>query len=138
MEAATNFSGFYITNQTYNFTPEPDYSKLDERDDEMVRFIYIERLVTIISSPIIVVGGTFGNILTFIVMRRGSLREVSTCFYMSILALADTGKLTIEFSLIYFIQFAEFLTIFVSTLKGLNLPILVLMTRMQTCGKQDF
>ena len=52
MEAATNFSGFYMTNQTYNFTPEPDYSKLDERDDEMARFIYIERLVTIISSPI--------------------------------------------------------------------------------------
>ena len=105
MEAATNFSGFYMTNQTYDFTPEPDYSKPDERDDEMALFNYIERLVKIISYPIIVVGGTVGNILTFIVMRRGSLREVSTCYYMSILALADTGKSTIIFSLILFIAF---------------------------------
>ena len=28
----------------------------------------------------------------FIVMRTGSLIDVSTCFYMSILALADTGE----------------------------------------------
>ena len=36
--------------------------------------------------------GPIGNILSFIVMRRGSLKDVSTCFYMSILALADTGE----------------------------------------------
>ena len=34
--------------------------------------------------------------LTFIVMQRGSLKEVSTCFYMSVLALADTGKYITE------------------------------------------
>ena len=41
---------------------------------------------------IITIFGTIGNILTFIIMRRGSLKDVSTCFYMSILALADTGE----------------------------------------------
>ena len=40
--------------------------------------------------------GGIGNILTFIVMQRGSLKEVSTCFYMSVLALADTGKYITE------------------------------------------
>ena len=36
--------------------------------------------------------GTIGNGLTFVVMQRGSLRNVSTCFYMAMLAVADTGK----------------------------------------------
>ena len=38
---------------------------------------------------ITVVGG-LGNILIF--MQRGFLKNVSRCFYMSILALADTSK----------------------------------------------
>ena len=38
---------------------------------------------------ITVVGG-FGNILTFI--QRGFLKNVSVCFFISILALADTCK----------------------------------------------
>ena len=41
---------------------------------------------------IILVFGSIGNILTFIIMRKGSMKDVSTCFYMSILALADFGK----------------------------------------------
>ena len=45
--------------------------------------------ITFIAFPVL---GGFGNILTFIVMRGGSLKNVSTCFYMSMLALADTGK----------------------------------------------
>ena len=36
--------------------------------------------------------GTIGNGLTFVVMRRGSLRNVSTCFYMAMLSVADTGE----------------------------------------------
>ena len=50
-----------------------------------------ERMIIIITYPIIVILGTIGNILSFIVMRRGSLKHSSTGFYMSILALADTG-----------------------------------------------
>ena len=43
--------------------------------------------------PVLIVGGTVGNLLTFCVMRRGSMKKVSTCFYMAILALADTGRI---------------------------------------------
>ena len=50
------------------------------------------RMVVVISFPIIIVLGTIGNALTFIVMRRGSLKRSSTCFYMAILAPADTGE----------------------------------------------
>ena len=40
------------------------------------------RLVQVFIRPILVVLGTYGNALSFYIMRRGSLREVSTCFYM--------------------------------------------------------
>ena len=52
----------------------------------------VERLIFVVTTPPLVVFGSFGNILTFIVMRTASLKDVSTCFYMSILALADTGE----------------------------------------------
>ena len=45
---------------------------------------------TILSTVLIF--GTIGNLLTFIVMQRGSLKHSSTCFYMSILALSDSCK----------------------------------------------
>ena len=53
----------------------------------------ITRMIHVIVRPILIVGGTIGNLLSFYVMRRGSLKEVSTGFYMSILALVDTGKI---------------------------------------------
>ena len=64
----------------------------DLNDDYKQLYIDIERWVNAISFIAFPVFGGFGNILTFIVMQRGSLKEVSTCFYMSMLALADTGK----------------------------------------------
>ena len=52
----------------------------------------IRKTIALIAYPILITFGTFGNLLVFVVMRRGSLKHVSTCFYMSILALADTGN----------------------------------------------
>ena len=49
-------------------------------------------IILSVSYIIIIIFGSIGNILTFIIMRRGSMKDVSTCFYMSILALADTGE----------------------------------------------
>ena len=57
--------------------------------------LHISRLLVITSFPVIIVFGTFGNVLTFIVMQRGSLKHSSTCFYMAMLAVADTCKCTI-------------------------------------------
>ena len=55
-------------------------------------FVEIRDMVWFIAYPILIIFGTFGNLLVFVVMRRGSLKHVSTCFYMSILGLADTGE----------------------------------------------
>ena len=53
---------------------------------------YITRMTLLIAFPVILVVGTIGNLLTFIVMQRESLRKSSTCFYMAILAIGDTCK----------------------------------------------
>ena len=52
----------------------------------------VARMIIITTFPSIIIVGTIGNLLTFFVMRRGTLKHSSTCFYMAILALADTGK----------------------------------------------
>ena len=52
----------------------------------------IVRMIQIIGRPPIIILGTLGNVLTFLTMQGGSLKNLSTCFYMAILALADTDK----------------------------------------------
>ena len=54
--------------------------------------VEIGRILQIIIRPILIVVGTTGNCLTFYIMRRSSLKDVSSCFYMSLLALADTSE----------------------------------------------
>ena len=55
----------------------------------------IVRLIHIIVRPILIIGGTAGNVLTLYITRRPSLKNVSTCFYMFLLALADTSKFSV-------------------------------------------
>ena len=50
------------------------------------------RTINIIVRPFLIGIGTIGNMMAFFVMQGGSLRKVSTCFYMSVLALVDTGE----------------------------------------------
>ena len=52
----------------------------------------IARLIQIIFRPILVIFGTIGNGLAIYIMRRTSLKHLSSCFYMVVLALADTSK----------------------------------------------
>ena len=52
----------------------------------------VARIIIMTTFPVIILFGTVGNLLTFVVMQRGSLKHSSTCCYMAILALADTGK----------------------------------------------
>ncbi len=49
--------------------------------------------------PILIVVGTAGNVLIICVMRRGPLREISTCLYMRVLAALDLGKADISYNL---------------------------------------
>ena len=52
----------------------------------------IVRLIQILLRPMLTVIGTLGNGLSLYIMRRTSLKNVSSCFYMAVLALAATGK----------------------------------------------
>ena len=60
-----------------------------QSEDNYDREVEIGRTIIIISYPIIILIGTIGNVLTFIVMRRGLLKDSSTCFYMAVLALSE-------------------------------------------------
>ena len=60
-----------------------------ENDDTVKQ---ISRVLVLSTFPVILLVGTIGNLLTFIVMQRGSLKHSSTCFYMTMLAVADTCK----------------------------------------------
>ena len=69
-----------------NVTMETDASAW--RTNQYLGTLYI---LYAVGYSVIIVFGTIGNILVFIIMGKGSMRQVSTCFYMRILALADTG-----------------------------------------------
>ena len=78
-----------VTNLTVTEDPLTDN---ENKLAEFLRLREIVRLMDLSALPPFIVLGTLGNALAFIVMRRGSMRHVSTCFYMAILALADTGQ----------------------------------------------
>ena len=56
----------------------------------------IVRMIQVIGRPPIIALGTIGNLLAFVTMQTGSLKYMSTCFYMAVLGLADTGEFSIS------------------------------------------
>ena len=86
-ENSSFVDSFEIFNTTVNITTStyvdenPKWTKAE-----------IARMIHLVVRPILIVFGTIGNCLSFYVMRRTSLKNVSSCFYMSLLALADTSK----------------------------------------------
>ena len=91
-----NFTSANNESSQYNDTSEKTDVTNNDKSQEIADMMFF------ITYPIIIIFGTIGNMLSFYIMRRGSLRDVSTCFYMSALAIADTGKLhyCIEYLLI--------------------------------------
>ena len=81
-----DFRNITYLNQTNHLN-----NRISVEEEELSDDWEIPRLLNLSFKPVVVLFGTFGNVLSFIVMRRGSLKEVSTCFYMSMLAVADTG-----------------------------------------------
>ena len=79
-----------VTNVSQHFYNETKNNESNESVPS--NYEEIDRLINICVRPVIIVLGTIGNMSTFCVMQRGSLKDVSTCFYMAILALTETGK----------------------------------------------
>ena len=71
------------SNESYNNETEISSAGFLSKDE-------VIHLAQVFIRPILVVSGTYGNAVSFYIMRRGSLKEVSTCFYMAMLAIADT------------------------------------------------
>ena len=74
------------SNVTDSIINESQQTLTHSRDQELARILYL------VIRPVLIVFGTIGNGLSFYIMRQGSLKKMSTCFYLSILALADTSK----------------------------------------------
>ena len=74
------------------------YSDLLDKNETKVNYSVsfskneVARLLQVFMRPLLIILGTYGNAISFYIMRRGSLKEVSTCFYMAMLAIADTGE----------------------------------------------
>ena len=73
-------SGFSTSSLDTFSTPDSDF--------------YREMVTTVmkIATPILFLFGNVGNIISFVILRTGELRTLSTCFYMSILAVVDVGE----------------------------------------------
>ena len=82
----TLMNSFDFINFTINITSTSVEETYKWTDKEIARWI------NIIVRPILIVIGTTGNCLSFYIMRRTLLKKVSSCFYMSVLAVADTSK----------------------------------------------
>ena len=85
MYSTTDFTGHFNSSET--ITNLVIVEKSPKWTD-----VEIARLIHVIFRPILFIFGTAGNCLSFYIMRRTSLKDVSSCFYMSILAIADTSK----------------------------------------------
>ena len=92
MDTAPIFSNYSENNSedvsnSSEFTTQSMGETFKWTDEEIARMMHL------IFRPILFVVGTVGNSLTIYIMRRTSLKHLSTCFYMVLLALVDTSKL---------------------------------------------
>ena len=110
MEEALNTTILYlIQNSTGNETSFKNISPPNELNSDSVSEgpAEIRSMIFVTMFPFLIVFGSIGNLLTFVVMIRGSMKHVSTCFYMAILALADTGKILFTYIWGWFEFFLE-------------------------------
>ena len=80
-----NVSEHFVNKTNDNQTVSLDIKEISD-------YMQMTRMIHVTVRPMLIVFEIIGNLLSFYVLRRGSLKNVSTCFYMSILALSDTGK----------------------------------------------
>ena len=88
-----NGTTVYFDEITTNFSSSNDTHFVDIQEEDGGRKYTYTQLIQVIARPILVFLGTISNVFVFFVMQKGSLKKVSTCFYIAILALADTGEL---------------------------------------------
>ena len=108
---------------TTSFIPDDDDTALPTRsprrpvtlDDILGQYVEykISLGFTRYGFPIVIFLGTVGNLFTFLVMLKPTMRKSSTCFYMAVLAMFDT-------SVLYFSCFRQWIALLDGT-DALNL-----------------
>ena len=74
-----------ITNNVSLHTPAPPRQRVSDMMEHKVAMVIITYVL-----PVVIFGGTIGNILSFAVMVRKKMRNTSVYFYLAILACWDT------------------------------------------------
>ena len=109
---------YYTLDPVLNFTSEPALNSSESAADFLLNSTrkrgrtrgarggpaYIRRDVFLYVAPIIFLFGNVGNGISFFVLRSGELKKLPMCFYLSVLAVSDTGMKASGF----FIEFIEF------------------------------
>ena len=84
-EITFTYSATYFTRYS-NSSEVPAKEACEWTNAEIARFLQI------VVRPILLIFGTVGNCVTVYIMRTTSLKKISSCFYIFLLALADTCK----------------------------------------------
>ena len=92
METETSLIYSAIVSTAYYNSPEATVNPDVGNDTLEWTTADIVRLIQIIVRPILVIFGTVGHGLTVYIMTTTSLKKISCCFYMFLLALADSRK----------------------------------------------
>ena len=77
---------------TENSTANGAVSNMTQQTRTLPKEEELARIFNLVIRPVLIVFGTIGNGLSFYIMRQGSLKKMSACFYLSILVIADTSK----------------------------------------------
>ena len=93
----TDIDSNFSSTEFFNFSNSTVKPTLHFVIDEKSKWTNAEiaRLIHIIIRPLLIVTGTLGNCLSFCIMRRTALKDVSSCFYMSLLAVATQVGFTL-------------------------------------------
>ena len=78
----TSLEQFRETDSINNSTGTSDQNNSSNGTEDAGLIDETARMVAVVSLPIIILFGTIGNFLTFVAMRRHSLKLSSTCFYI--------------------------------------------------------
>jgi len=86
-------TGFNISSAITNWAPDYQSADNNSTSDVDTPPLDAHAFIWAYISPVILVLGTLGNLLTLIVMRRPRLRNTTTSVYLSLMSVSDTAAL---------------------------------------------
>jgi hypothetical protein len=89
------------SHQEYSHTPNVDSTIKSNDTTDTLPFVTLPRQIFFILFPCMVITGVVCNTLIFVIMRRRRMSHLSTCYYMGILAIADTSVLLLGLSVMW-------------------------------------